>query len=57
VVHKARLDEAALHGVEGVAKGFNEHLGDDDCHFQWQQLGCVERGRDGRATFRPLQLT
>ncbi|CEM26983.1 unnamed protein product [Vitrella brassicaformis CCMP3155] len=57
VVHRARLDEAAQHGVAGLVKGFNEHLGDDDCHFQWQQLGCVERGRDGRATFRQLQLT
>ncbi|CEM01587.1 unnamed protein product [Vitrella brassicaformis CCMP3155] len=57
VVHRARLDEAAQHGVTGVVKGFNEHLGNDDCQFQWQQLGCVERGRDGGATFRPLQLT
>ena len=43
--------------MAGLVKGFNEHLGDDDCQFQWQQLGCVERGRDGRATFRQLQLT
>ncbi|CEM26982.1 unnamed protein product [Vitrella brassicaformis CCMP3155] len=54
---QARLDEASQHGVAGLVKGFNEHLGDDDCQFQWQQLGWVERGRDGRATFRPLQLT
>ncbi|CEM12045.1 unnamed protein product [Vitrella brassicaformis CCMP3155] len=57
VVHRARLDEAAQHGVAGLVKGFNEYLGNDDCQFQWQQLGCVERGRDGIATFRPLQLT
>ncbi|CEM01552.1 unnamed protein product [Vitrella brassicaformis CCMP3155] len=57
VAHRARLDEAAQHGVAGLVKGFNEHLDNDECQFQWQQLGCVERGRDGRATFRPLQLT
>ena len=57
VVHRVRLDEAAQHGVAGLIKGFNEHLGSDDCEFQWQQLGCVETGRDGIATFRQLQLT
>ncbi|CEM03228.1 unnamed protein product [Vitrella brassicaformis CCMP3155] len=44
VVHRARLDEAAQHGVEGVVKGFNTHLGDSDCQFQWQQLGYVGSG-------------
>ncbi|CEM26294.1 unnamed protein product [Vitrella brassicaformis CCMP3155] len=43
VVHKARLDEAASHGVVGVVKGFNEHLGDQDCQFAWQQLGHIDR--------------
>ncbi|CEM19439.1 unnamed protein product [Vitrella brassicaformis CCMP3155] len=43
VVHRARLDEAAQHGVEGVVKGFNEHLGDQDCQFQWEQLGRIDR--------------
>ncbi|CEM03210.1 unnamed protein product [Vitrella brassicaformis CCMP3155] len=43
VVHKARLDEAAQHGVEGVVKGFNEHLDSSDCQFQWQQLGYIDR--------------
>ncbi|CEM03189.1 unnamed protein product [Vitrella brassicaformis CCMP3155] len=43
VVHKARLDEAAQHGVEGVVKGFSTHLGDKDCQFQWQQLGYINR--------------
>ncbi|CEM15867.1 unnamed protein product [Vitrella brassicaformis CCMP3155] len=47
VVHKARLDEAALHGVEGVAKGFNEHLGDDECQFAWRQLGWRVEGSSG----------
>ncbi|CEM03217.1 unnamed protein product [Vitrella brassicaformis CCMP3155] len=44
VIHRARLDEAAQHGVEGVVKGFNTHLGDSDCQFQWQQLGYVGSG-------------
>ncbi|CEM07807.1 unnamed protein product [Vitrella brassicaformis CCMP3155] len=44
VVHRARLDEADQHGVAGVIKGFNEHLGDGDCQFQWQQLGYMTRG-------------
>ncbi|CEM00585.1 unnamed protein product [Vitrella brassicaformis CCMP3155] len=35
VIHRARLDEAAQHGVVGVVKGFNEHLGDLDCQFEW----------------------
>ncbi|CEM17330.1 unnamed protein product [Vitrella brassicaformis CCMP3155] len=43
VVHKARLDEAAQHGVVGVIKGFNEHLGDQDCEFEWGQLGHLSR--------------
>ncbi|CEM24673.1 unnamed protein product [Vitrella brassicaformis CCMP3155] len=47
VVHKARRDEAALHGVEDVAKGFNEHLGDDDCQFAWWQLGWRIEGSSG----------
>ncbi|CEM12860.1 unnamed protein product [Vitrella brassicaformis CCMP3155] len=41
VVHRARMDEAARHGVEGVVKGFNTHLGDADCQFTWQQLGAT----------------
>ncbi|CEL91982.1 unnamed protein product [Vitrella brassicaformis CCMP3155] len=43
VVHKARLDEAASHGVIGVVKGFNEHPGDGDCVFEWQQLGYIHK--------------
>ncbi|CEM20452.1 unnamed protein product [Vitrella brassicaformis CCMP3155] len=45
VVHRARLDEAGTHGVplEGVVKGFNEHLGDQDCQFEWGQLGRIDR--------------
>ncbi|CEL94122.1 unnamed protein product [Vitrella brassicaformis CCMP3155] len=43
VVHRARLDEAAQHGVVGVIKGFNEHLGDQDCQFEWGQLGRLLR--------------
>ncbi|CEM20236.1 unnamed protein product [Vitrella brassicaformis CCMP3155] len=50
VVHKARLDEAARHGVEGVVKGFNTHLGNSDCQFQWQQLGYI----DGKGRFVSL---
>ncbi|CEM03563.1 unnamed protein product [Vitrella brassicaformis CCMP3155] len=41
VVHKARLDEAASHGVTGVVKGFNAHLA-DDCVFEWRQLGYID---------------
>ncbi|CEM20195.1 unnamed protein product [Vitrella brassicaformis CCMP3155] len=33
VVHRARLNEVG-HGVAGVVKGFNEHLGDQDCQFE-----------------------
>ncbi|CEM31646.1 unnamed protein product [Vitrella brassicaformis CCMP3155] len=43
VVHRARLDEAGTHGVVGVVKGFNEHLGDQDCQFEWGQLGHLSR--------------
>ncbi|CEM22705.1 unnamed protein product [Vitrella brassicaformis CCMP3155] len=43
VVHRARLDEAVLHGAHGVVKGFNEHLGDQDCQFEWGQLGRIDR--------------
>jgi len=43
VVHRARLDEADGHGVEGVVKSFNEHLGDQDCQFAWPQLGRIDR--------------
>ncbi|CEM00587.1 unnamed protein product [Vitrella brassicaformis CCMP3155] len=43
VIHRARLDEAAQHGVEGVVKGFNEHLGDQDCQFACRQLGRIDR--------------
>ncbi|CEL96905.1 unnamed protein product [Vitrella brassicaformis CCMP3155] len=52
VVHKARLDEAARYGLTGIVKGFNTHLGIEDCQFEWQQLGWVdERGR-----FQPLGI-
>ncbi|CEM38447.1 unnamed protein product, partial [Vitrella brassicaformis CCMP3155] len=44
VVHRARLDEAASCGVDGVVKGFNEHLGDQDCQFEWSQLGRIDKG-------------
>ncbi|CEM03219.1 unnamed protein product [Vitrella brassicaformis CCMP3155] len=53
VVHRARLDEAAQHGVEGVVKGFNTHLDDSDCQFQWQQLGYINRG----GQFEALQIS
>ncbi|CEL94108.1 unnamed protein product [Vitrella brassicaformis CCMP3155] len=43
VVHRARLDEAISHGVAGVVKDFNEHLGDQDCQFEWGQLGRLSR--------------
>jgi len=42
VVHKARLDEAEEYGLTGVIKGFNEHLGDADCQFEWDGLGFVD---------------
>ncbi|CEM02156.1 unnamed protein product [Vitrella brassicaformis CCMP3155] len=42
VVHRARLDEATQHGLQGVEKGFNADLGNSDCQFQWQQLGYVD---------------
>ncbi|CEL92721.1 unnamed protein product [Vitrella brassicaformis CCMP3155] len=42
VVHRARLDEADRHGVTGVEKDFNTHLGDADCQFHWQQLGYMD---------------
>ncbi|CEM23800.1 unnamed protein product [Vitrella brassicaformis CCMP3155] len=49
VVQRARLDEAARHGIEegAINKGFNEHLGNADCQFGgWQQLGRIdERGQ------------
>ncbi|CEL93637.1 unnamed protein product [Vitrella brassicaformis CCMP3155] len=49
VVHRARLDEAARHGIgEGaIDKGFSEPLGNADCQFcGWQQLGGIdERGK------------
>ncbi|CEM12629.1 unnamed protein product [Vitrella brassicaformis CCMP3155] len=41
VVHRARLDEVRQHGLEGVVKGFNNEEGNDDCEFQWGQLGYV----------------
>ncbi|CEM25186.1 unnamed protein product [Vitrella brassicaformis CCMP3155] len=43
VVHRARLDEAATHGMR-LVKGFNEHLGDQDCQFEWGQLGRIDKG-------------
>ncbi|CEM22709.1 unnamed protein product [Vitrella brassicaformis CCMP3155] len=43
VVHRARLDEVRQHGLEGVVKGFNEHLSDQDCQFEWGQLGRLSR--------------
>ncbi|CEM01704.1 unnamed protein product [Vitrella brassicaformis CCMP3155] len=46
VVHRARLDEAARYDLVGVVKGFNQHLGIDDCQLSWQQLGRIdERGQ------------
>ncbi|CEM01691.1 unnamed protein product [Vitrella brassicaformis CCMP3155] len=47
VVHRAQLDEAARHGIEegAIDKGFNTHLGNDDCEFGgWQQLGRIDEG-------------
>ena len=52
VVHRARLDEAARYGLTGVVKGFNSHLGNDDCQFGWQQLGWV----NDIALFQPLGI-
>ncbi|CEL98075.1 unnamed protein product [Vitrella brassicaformis CCMP3155] len=53
VVQKARLDEAARFGLTGVVKGFNTHLGNEECQFEWQQLGWVdETGR-----FQPLGIS
>ncbi|CEM36600.1 unnamed protein product [Vitrella brassicaformis CCMP3155] len=54
VVHRARLDEAARHGIEGasIAKGFNEQLANADCQFLWQQLRRV----DGRGRFVTLDI-
>ncbi|CEM02025.1 unnamed protein product [Vitrella brassicaformis CCMP3155] len=44
VVHRARLDEAAVYGLEGsIIKGFNSHLGNTDCDFRWGQLGYVDK--------------
>ncbi|CEM23746.1 unnamed protein product [Vitrella brassicaformis CCMP3155] len=49
VVQRARLAEAARHGIEegAINKSFNDHLGNDDCQFGgWQQLGRIdERGQ------------
>ncbi|CEL98010.1 unnamed protein product [Vitrella brassicaformis CCMP3155] len=42
VVHGARLDEATEHGLRGVVKGFNEHLGDADCELEWDGLGFID---------------
>jgi len=50
VVHRARLDEVAMYQLEGVEKGFNTHLGDCDCLFEWQHLGYIDRSGD----FQPL---
>ncbi|CEM23809.1 unnamed protein product [Vitrella brassicaformis CCMP3155] len=47
VVQRARLDEAARHGIEegAINKGFNDHLGNADCQFGgWQQLGRIDEG-------------
>ncbi|CEM00050.1 unnamed protein product, partial [Vitrella brassicaformis CCMP3155] len=38
VVHRARLDEVAKYQLTGVEKGFNAHLGNEDCQFGWGQL-------------------
>ncbi|CEM23754.1 unnamed protein product [Vitrella brassicaformis CCMP3155] len=49
VVQRARLDEAARHGIEegAINKGFNDHLGNADCEFGgWWKLGRIhERGQ------------
>jgi len=38
------MDEVAKYQLTGVQKGFNEHLGGDDCLFgEWQQLGYIDR--------------
>ncbi|CEL98287.1 unnamed protein product [Vitrella brassicaformis CCMP3155] len=54
VVHKARLDEVAAHGLQGVVKGFNTHLGNTDCVFQWGQLEWADHASD--ASWRPLGI-
>ncbi|CEM13960.1 unnamed protein product [Vitrella brassicaformis CCMP3155] len=52
VVHRARLVEAARYGLTGVVKGFNTHLGNDDCQFGWGQLGWV----NDIGLFKPLGI-
>ncbi|CEM20808.1 unnamed protein product [Vitrella brassicaformis CCMP3155] len=42
VVHRAILDEVAAYRISGVVKGFNSHLSDTDCQFQWGQLGYID---------------
>ncbi|CEM22086.1 unnamed protein product [Vitrella brassicaformis CCMP3155] len=41
VVHKARLDEVAKYGLQGVEKGFNDHIV-NDCDFEWGRLGHID---------------
>ncbi|CEL93420.1 unnamed protein product [Vitrella brassicaformis CCMP3155] len=54
VVQRAILDEAAKWGLAGqIDNGFSK----DVSGVQWGAVGWVERGRDGRETFRSLRLT
>ncbi|CEL92592.1 unnamed protein product [Vitrella brassicaformis CCMP3155] len=48
VVHRARLDEAAQHGIQegAINKGFNTHFGAGDSPFQWEQLGYIDEDGD-----------
>ncbi|CEM12816.1 unnamed protein product [Vitrella brassicaformis CCMP3155] len=54
VVQRAILDEAAKCGLAGeIDNGFKK----DVPAVVWGSVGSVEKGRDGRETFRSLQLT
>ncbi|CEL93407.1 unnamed protein product [Vitrella brassicaformis CCMP3155] len=54
VVQRAILDEAVKWGLAGeIDNGFNK----DVAAVVWGALGCLEKGRDGRVSFRSLQLT
>ncbi|CEL93385.1 unnamed protein product [Vitrella brassicaformis CCMP3155] len=54
VVQRAIVDEAAKWGLTGeIDNGFSKNV----AAVVWGAVGWVERGRDGRETFRSLQLT
>ncbi|CEL99630.1 unnamed protein product [Vitrella brassicaformis CCMP3155] len=53
VVQRAILDEAAKWEVGEIDNGFST----DVPAIEWGAVGWVDKGRDGRQTFRSLQLT